>query len=211
MLAGIVPVNRLDEAKTRLLLPKTGPDKRAFILAMIENVVSAAVRSTLDVVYIVSEDVDVLKRSKNLGAEPVKESVRNGPNAAVALANSRARAEGATATLVLFSDLPLIEAADVDGMIDVGMGEGTNVVASPSVRGGTNALWRSPPEVIPTRYGENSFNVHQRECALAGVPFHEFHSDGMRLDVDTVEDYMLLLNMIRARKQPTIITRLLKT
>jgi 2-phospho-L-lactate guanylyltransferase len=209
MLAGIVPFNSLEDAKTRLNMPENGPEKREFVMVMLENVITAALHSMLDSVYLVSRDDGLLARYGPLGVRGVREPGKIGPDAAVALANSRALSEGANATLVLFSDLPILTTHDVDGIISRGLSKDRCVVASPSIRGGTNALWRSPPEIIPTRYGENSFIVHRRESERTGVPFFEFHSEGTSLDVDTYDDFRLLLGKARNSGQNSIIWELL--
>jgi 2-phospho-L-lactate guanylyltransferase len=193
MLAGIIPANRLENAKTRLTLPPSGLKKSDLVKLMLENVISAANESNLDQVYVVSGDDILLGLSRSMGVETITEPGSVGVNGAVALGNSRAISDGARATMVIFSDLPLVQKADIDGIIEIGRSDRGCVVASPSSRGGTNVLWRDPPDIIPTRYGENSFIVHREEAAGAGVPFHSFHSDGTCLDVDMLEDFELLL------------------
>ena len=205
MLAGIIPANRLENAKSRLTLSPSGLKKSDLVTLMLENVISAATGSSLDQVYIVSGDNTLLELSKSMGIETVAEPGSVGVNGAVALANSRAISDGASATLVIFSDLPLIQNEDIDGIVELGKSEKGCVIASPSARGGTNVLWRDPPDVIPTRYGENSFIVHREEAAGAGVPFHAFHSDGTCLDVDVLEDFKLLLKRTGFKGKRTII------
>lgn len=209
MLSGIIPVNSLQDAKTRLYIPGNEPEKREFVLAMLDNVVTAARSSILDSIYLVTRDDVLLTRYEPLEVQGVKEPARLGPDAAVALANSRALSDGARATLVLFSDLPLLTKRDVDGIVSRGLSRESCVVASPSRRGGTNVLWRSPPEIISTRYGENSFIVHRRESERTGVPFFEFHSEGTGLDVDTYDDYRVLLGKAHKSGENSIIWELL--
>ncbi len=193
MLAGIVPSNSIRRAKTRLGVSLSYPTKARFLLTMLRTVLQSALDSDLDATYFVSSDQALMREAASLGALPVPERRPMGADGAVALGNSRALKEGATATLVLFSDLPMVTKEDVNEMISMSRGMSTCVVATPSTRGGTNALLRCPPEVIRTRYGENSFINHGEECRKARVPFFEFRSDRISLDMDTREDLELLL------------------
>lgn len=211
MIAGIVPANSLKNAKTRLHLPwLLAPHKQEIVLAMLNTVIQAMVDSQLDITYVVSSDPFLLKYSKKLGAKPITEPELLGANDAVSLASRRAIDDGAAATLVLFSDVPLVTKEDIDRLIEKGLKVKGCVVASRSTRGGTNALWRKPAGVIASRYGENSFINHRSEAKDAGVPFFDFDCDRISLDVDTLEDLMLVLRKDRTSKRYEFISRLLK-
>lgn len=202
LLAGIVPVNTIREAKTRLK-PRLGCGLRErFVLEMLGNVLAALAKSDLDRTYLVSSDRRLLREGMNLGAIPVDEGARLGPDKAVRIASEEAIRDGANATLVVFSDIPLVTGEDLAALVQMGRGAGRCVIAVCSRRGGTNALWRDPPEVIRSCYGENSFISHRAEAGKAGVPFYEFRSDRISLDIDTPEDMDLLRTRGGSRKYP---------
>ncbi len=181
--------------------------KQELVLTMLRQVLGAMMKSRLDVIYFVSCDSLLIELSESLGAAIVEEPGRLGVNGAVELANATALKDGADATLVVFSDIPLITREDVDGLIREGLRSDRCVVASPSTRGGTNALWRKPPTIVQCRYGENSFITHRLEAQRAGVPFFTYRSDRISLDVDTPEDLMLLLGKAETSEKNPFISR----
>jgi 2-phospho-L-lactate guanylyltransferase len=167
--------------------------------------------SQLDRTYFVSPDARLRGLSERLGAVAIAEPKGLGPNAAVSLASRRAAEDGAAATLVLFSDLPLVRREDVDRLISMATQLGEGAVATRSTRGGTNALWRKPPDVIVHRYGENSFINHETEAREAGVPFLEFRCERISLDMDTPEDLDLLLKREDVPERYAFLSRLGET
>ncbi len=211
MIAGIVPASGLKSAKTRLSHPwLSRSEKLKLVMAMFESAVTSMAGSRLDATYVVSSDPVLLARSAQLGAEPVPEPGKLGIDGAVALATRRAVLEGATAALVLFSDVPLVTIGDVDRLVERAVGLNRCVMATRSKRGGTNALWRMPAEVISTRYGENSFIKHRSEAVAAGVPFFEFRCARMSLDIDTLDDVLLLVRKDRRAGRYAFLSRLLE-
>lgn len=211
MIAGIVPASPLDDAKTRLHVPTlSGVQKRELVLAMLESVLEAMVGSRLDSTYLVSSDPSLLRLSARMGVEAVREPGRLGANGAVDLATKRAVRDGAGASLVVLSDVPLVTSRDIDRLVGRFSRAERCVVAARSSRGGTNALFRIPAEAIPTRYGENSFINHRHEARKAGIPFFEFGCARIALDVDTLEDLRLLVKMDRASKRYPFLSRVLE-
>lgn len=211
MIAGIVPASPLDDAKTRLRVSTLSRvQKRELVLTMLKSVVQAMVGSNLDSTYLVSSDPGLLELSAKMGAVPVREPGMLGANGAVDLGTKMAVQDGAGASLVMFSDVPLVTSRDVDRLLGRASGIGRCVVAVRSNRGGTNALCRIPAEAIATRYGENSFINHRDEARKAGIPFFEFRCTRISLDVDTFEDLRLLAKMDRALKRYPFLSRVLE-
>jgi 2-phospho-L-lactate guanylyltransferase (CobY/MobA/RfbA family) len=52
---------------------------------------------------------------------------------------------------------------------------------------------RTPPDAILSRFGHGSFERHQREAALRGLPCRVLRLPGVALDVDEVEHLEALL------------------
>lgn len=176
---------------------------------MFDQVLKAMTGSRLDITFVVSDDEGLLERAARMGAEPVLEASPSGSGRAVSLGNERALTGGAEASMVAFSDVPLLTSQEVDRILDFAPEGGRYVVACRSRRGGTNVLFRRPPSVIPNRYGKNSFINHRSEAENAGVPFLEYRSEAVSLDVDTVDDLVALIDMERASAEPSPICRLL--
>src|SRR3990167_1187526 len=108
MIAAVVPVKRLDEAKGRLSVLLAPDERRRLALAMLEDVLRALQAvPRIDLVAVVSPDHDALDRASALGAEPLLEgSLVRGVNQALAQAAAALADRGASALLVVAADIP---------------------------------------------------------------------------------------------------------
>ena len=102
----------------------------------------------------------------------------------------RALEAGADAVLLLSSDLPLVTAESVQGLLEATRAiSGPVAVAVPAVgRGGTNALYLRPPDAIALQFGDDSLAKFRHESKAAGVAFVVHQSDAMALDLDEPAD-----------------------
>jgi 2-phospho-L-lactate guanylyltransferase (CobY/MobA/RfbA family) len=125
--------------------------------------------------------------------EAVIERRQEGQNVAAKLGIAHALKGKARAVLILSSDLPLVTAHSVKEMLDVaGRIAPPAVVAAPAIgRGGTNALYMSPPDAISLHFGQDSLEAFRREAEAKGVNFAVHHSEALALDLDEPEDLEL--------------------
>jgi 2-phospho-L-lactate/phosphoenolpyruvate guanylyltransferase len=105
------------------------------------------------------------------------------PGLGRALATADATAAGAAATLVVAADLPLVAAEDLDAVCAAGA-RGPAVVVAPTHDGGTGALLRRPPRLIPTAYGPGSAARHLALARAAGASALVVDRQALALDVD---------------------------
>ena len=67
------------------------------------------------------------------------------------------------------------------------------MVAAPATgRGGTNALYVSPPDAIGLHFGAHSLRKFEREAGGRGVHFELFDSPELALDLDEPSDLAIL-------------------
>jgi len=183
----IVPVKKLEEAKSRLSPLLLNDERKEFCLKMLEDVLTT-VKTTrhIDQTVVVSKDEEAFHAAKSFDAAPLTEG-QPGLNQAVSKAISWCIQRGATSTLVLPADIPLVTPMDLNRILS--LGEKAAVVISPSRSGsGTNALLLTPPNVIPTFYGQHSFQRHIEEASTRAIRFRTLRSPRIALDIDTVED-----------------------
>ncbi len=197
----IVPVKPFARAKTRLAQVLSPDARRVLASAMLLDVIGA-LRAARGVrrIWVVSLDREILAVAGRLGAEPLAEKFDMGLNPALRLATRNAARDGAGRVLIVPSDVPLITAADIDALVVAAarMRLPRSVLAVPSRDGtGTNALLRTPPTVIPPRFGSDSLRRHGREAARRGVPFLLRRAPRMMLDIDTPADLVLLARRAR--------------
>jgi len=184
----IVLVKDLDQAKQRLgdvLDPKA---RRALALRNAERAIRAAVAG--DHRLVVGGSAEVKDLARRLGAEAVIERRQQGQNVAAKLGIARALKSRARAVLILSSDLPRVTLKSVREMLDVaGRLAPPAVVAAPAIgRGGTNALYISPPDAISLHFGEDSLTAFRQEAETKGVNFAVHKSEAIALDLDEPED-----------------------
>ncbi len=183
----VIPVRSFGEGKSRLSGVLTPAEREAFNREMFAHVLAvAATVVPPERVIVISRDAarDLVEAS---GAVFLDEDGHT-LNAALTQAAVHARACGATAVLSLSTDLPSLERADVEAMLDAATDAGC-VIAPDRWGKGTNALCLSPPAAIPYLYGDHSAAAHQKAAEVAGLRVTFVDRPGLARDIDTVEDY----------------------
>jgi len=201
----IIPVKRLENAKSRLSPLLTDDERKQFCLKMLEDILKT-VKSTkrINQTVVVSNDPEVFHVAKNFDTAYLKER-KTGLNEAVSEAIGWCIERGATSVLVLPADIPSVTPADLNRML--ALGEKASMVISPSRSGkGTNALLLTPPNACPTFYGPCSFQRHLEEASKRRISFRRFRSQRIALDIDTVED---LTDFVSANAKETSTYKLL--
>lgn len=190
----IVPVKKLDEAKSRLSPLLADSERELFCLRMLEDVLGAVGSvGRPHRTVVVGADAVVSLIARRLGARFLPET-RPGLNRAVSEATAWCIREGAESALILPADIPLAAPQDLDGILS--LGEEAAVVISPSRGGeGTNALLLTPPDAIPPSYGRRSFQRHAEEASRRGIRLHMFKSLRIALDIDTPRDLTDFLSL----------------
>lgn len=201
----IVPVKKLDEAKSRLSPLLSQNERKQFCLKMLEDVL-ASLKATEGVykTIVVSKAPQVLQVAKNFRVFPFKES-RSGLNQAISETISWCINMEAKIALILPADIPLVSPGDVNQILI--FGRTSSMVISPSREGnGTNALLLNSPRVVSAFYGQDSFQRHVDEASKRGIRFHVYRSPRIRLDVDTITD---LFDFLASKARKTCAYRFL--
>jgi len=189
----IVPVNVLKLSKARLT-PVLSPAERAqFSVAMLADTLEALRKvKRFDRVTVVSADYAVRKIARSHGASWLWEGRRRGLNKAVRLGIRESKHKGASATLIIHADLPLITPREILEFLD--HATGYSVALTPSKDGtGTNALLLHPPEVIRPVFGNHSFQRHLALADRQGVSRRVIRTRGISFDVDEPKDFRQLM------------------
>ena len=186
----LVPVKRLDDAKSRLAGALAPADRRALALAMLGDVLAAVGRSrSAASLSVVTGDPEAAAAAR-LGGATARDDEGRPWNAALmgAIADLP---EGAPVAIVA-GDLPLLEPGDVDALVEAL--DGTAVVVGRAHDGGTNALALGPPGAIAPHFGEPaSAALHARLAREAGYEPVVLDRPGLALDIDTEADLARLL------------------
>ena len=184
-----VPVKSLSRAKTRLSPALTGLERGALTLAMLEDVLDAALSVPGWATWVVSPDEVALEIAAGRGARPIAEAKPPLANA-IRQVESKAKEEGANALAVLPADVPLVT---VDTLHEALRTLGAVVLARSADGSGTSLLLRRPPRAIPARFGPDSFRRHVELAQARGLPVSIVERRELSFDVDRPDDILTLL------------------
>jgi 2-phospho-L-lactate guanylyltransferase len=194
-IVALIPVRSLEGAKSRLGESLDAEERADLVVAFLRRTVEQALAaSKLSGVVVVSEDVDLLRSARTMGAASLHQR-QPGLNPGLDEARTAAGREP-TAILVLPVDLPEIASSAIDAVAEAAelalraAPDRPVVVLVPDRHGtGTNALLIAPPNAIEFRFGTDSRAAHAAAAAAAGASYVET-SGPLAFDVDTPEDLL---------------------
>lgn len=189
-----VPVKDLVNAKQRLI-PILSPAERCDLArAMLEDVLEALTRAQIGTVLVVTRDASVEAVAARHGAGTLAEEANRGHTEAVAHAQRSALAGGARRFLTIPGDVPCVTSGELTALADAPL-EVPGALFVPSLSGfGTNAAVLTPPDAMPLKFGEPSFDNHLVAARAAGLRPVVRRLPGLGLDIDAPEDLVLLLD-----------------
>lgn len=195
MIFAILPVKSPRNAKQRLegYLPPANREMLARLLYR-QTIVALCQASGIDRVLVVTSDTEIAAHARAMGALVMEEREQCSHSASADAACQRAMELGSRTALLVPIDVPLVAPSDFESLAAAGASNGRGVVIVPSADGtGTNALARTPPDVIPSCFGPGSFRAHLEEARSRGVPAEVLRLPGLMFDIDTPEDVAELL------------------
>jgi len=183
----LVPVKNLANAKQRLSPVLTPEERFALAQAMCEDVLQALARwQSRSAVGVVTSDSFARELAAQLRFEVIPDN-NSGETNAIEMATAVCRERGASHTLVVPADIPLIDGAELQKIVDNAPPRGALLVPDAAGRG-TNAAWRSPGDLFPLRFGNDSFLPHLAAAKAADLPCVVLELPGIARDVDRPED-----------------------
>jgi 2-phospho-L-lactate/phosphoenolpyruvate guanylyltransferase len=100
----------------------------------------------------------------------------------------RAKEMGASTAMLVPIDVPTAVPADFTRLA-ASVSARPGLIVVPSADGaGTNALVRTPPDCIQSRFGPGSFRAHCEQAIASGLAFDVLRLPGLMFDIDTPED-----------------------
>tara|TARA_Y100000815_G_C13246285_1_gene463728 strand:- start:257 stop:892 length:636 start_codon:yes stop_codon:yes gene_type:complete len=187
--ACIIPVNKLNNIKSRLSNFFNIEQRIELNIEMLKDVLLAVKYSkNIDETYIITPDKNVINIIKKFKCRYLLEEKKVGVNIAVQKAISKSITEGATAAIILPSDIPLISSHEIDKIIDYGKDRDTVIITPAKRFDGTNSLFLHPPKIINTYYDQNSFTSHYNEAVKKNSKCNVLLSKNIMLDLDSISD-----------------------
>jgi 2-phospho-L-lactate guanylyltransferase len=150
--------------------------------------------SRLDGILVVSTDQGILDEATGAGVAVLAESTQQGHSASAERGVEEAVRRGADAVLLAPIDVPLATAEEYERLLDTaGRSSGSRVLIVPSEDGtGTNALVRSPPVIIQSCFGPDSFRIHSERARAQAAEVIVERPPGLVFDLDTPADLAVL-------------------
>jgi 2-phospho-L-lactate/phosphoenolpyruvate guanylyltransferase len=140
-----------------------------------------------DAVAVATSDDAIASEATRAGALVFEETVQRSHSDSADAAARRAAGLGATTIALLPIDLPLVRPEEIESIITPPL-EGLVIV--PSRDGtGTNALVRTPPGTIESRFGPGSLKAHLQQAIDKQLTTRVLWPAGIVFDLDTPEDW----------------------
>ena len=193
-LCAVVPVKELDRAKERLALVLPPERRRALMLAMLEDVLTAlAAASGLGRLAVVTVDVEARRLATRYGARILELGARDGHTGAVTAMARILAAEGHD-MLTVPGDIPRVTAAEIAAVVEARKPAPSLTIVPARDELGSNAMLCSPPLVMPFRFGDNSYFPHLATARSLGIEPTIVQLPGIGLDIDQPEDVEAFLS-----------------
>ena len=190
----LLPVKDLPNAKQRLAPVLSADERRLLTRTMLRDVGSALSACRLaDRIVVVGRDPWILQFASERKWDVIAEAEQTSESESVDRASLLLRQQGASLVLRLPGDIPLVRAADIDSLLDIPLGLRSALLVPSRDGTGTNALLRVPPDIFPSRFGRNSFQLHHDEAHRAGATLDIVHNPRISLDLDELSDLVLFL------------------
>lgn len=194
----IIPVKPLHTSKMRLAHLLTAVQRAELIAGFLAGTL-AALRQTpgLGGTLVVTSDARVQALARQHGAHILPESAPQGLNVAVRHGVDAAARAGASAVLILPTDLPFVTTQNVQQLLALlpeqrnGQGNGRWLMAicGDVAQQGTNALLLSPPTPFDFHYGPGSYHLHLQEARRHNRTIYTPAIPGLQFDLDTEADW----------------------
>jgi 2-phospho-L-lactate guanylyltransferase len=186
-----VPARDFATAKRRLAPVLTPSERLALARAMLEDVLSEVCQASVELIYVVTGDLEVAAAVRSFPVSVLHEPSPTGHSEAVALAQIEAR--GADVFVTVPADVPCITAREVQTLLAAAGGERAAVFV-PSVSGyGTNAVLLKPPGLMSLKFGEPSFENHLTAARRHELTPVVLSLPGVALDIDGPDDLRALV------------------
>ncbi len=188
----LVPIKNLEGAKQRLSPVLDANERRVLAAAMMEDVLETlASWHARPPVAVVTSDAVAIALAHRYGFEIIAEPDNRSETDAIAVATRVVAERGWT--LVIPADIPLVEAAELQSIVEAAPAVAGSVLVPSADGRGTNAVLRRPAALFPLRFGDDSFAPHRRAAEATGTAVVVLELPGIALDVDRPADLAELL------------------
>jgi len=202
----LIPVKNLSTAKQRLasLLSQAVRTElaRAMLLDVLESIARAPSLATE--VALVTSDPYAIDLAKGFDFQTIPDTANTSETDAIEMATQVCESRGVESTLVIPADIQLIEATELERILDAAPEQGSVLVPAADGRG-TNAVFRRPAALFPLRFGNDSFTPHLAAARATGNPCTVLSLSTIALDIDNPSDLRALAQAPGERRSQRLV------
>jgi coenzyme F420-0:L-glutamate ligase/coenzyme F420-1:gamma-L-glutamate ligase len=165
-------------------------------MAMLEDVLAAVmpvVGEWVDAVYVTTSDLEAAAIARARGAMVLLEEEQQSESYSVDAASGMLAEQGVQALLTIPADVPAIHTGDITAVLLEAASDRAVVMVPSHDEKGTNAIWRRPPQAIPSQFGFDSFRKHLTEAEARGLRYRILRLPRLAVDIDQPEDLAAFL------------------
>jgi 2-phospho-L-lactate guanylyltransferase len=192
LIFAILPVKSPQNAKQRLTGFLAVEQRETLARLLFRQTLAALCQAQgIDRVVVATSDVAIAEHARQSGVLVFEETEQVSHSVSADAACLRAMEMGASTVLLVPIDVPTVTPAD---FTQLAASARPGLIVVPSSDGtGTNALVRTPPNCIESRFGPGSFRAHLEQALSKGLPADVLRLPGLMFDIDTPEDVAELL------------------
>jgi 2-phospho-L-lactate/phosphoenolpyruvate guanylyltransferase len=184
----LIPVKDQTNAKERLAKILVPAERRALAQAMLQDVLDAVMEAASPAtISLVTHDAYAEELAEKFGLGVIDDGDAASETDAIEKATADCVRREAAWTLVIPADAPLVTPEEIVRIFKSAPEKGS-VLVTDHGRKGSNAVYRSPGNLFPLKFGDYSYAPHLRAAQQTGLPVQQLMLPGIALDVDRPDD-----------------------
>jgi 2-phospho-L-lactate/phosphoenolpyruvate guanylyltransferase len=201
----LVPIKDLRHAKQRLASVLGQAERTALAQAMIRDVLETlASWKERPAVGVVTSDQYAAQLALQFEFRVIRDFQNNSETDAIEMATRVCLEHSESNVLVIPGDIPLITVSELRAILEFAPARGSVLVPASDGRG-TNAAYKSPADLFPLRFGNDSFKPHLAAARATGHPCVILSLPGIALDIDNPEDLQTLSTTAGSTHSQTLV------
>ena len=183
----IIPIKLFSKAKTRLQL--STENTKILCQVLLEEVLETISQSShIDKILLVSKEDEAFQIGKKFDCVEIFDETESGVNNAVMLADSWISASSFTRSVIFPQDIPFMTTHDIDTLFNFCIPENSVILVPSRHFDGTNALIRTPSDIMDTRYDEGSYRPQFDSAMIKTSNYSLALIQRIMLDIDSRDD-----------------------
>lgn len=193
----VIPVKDLDSCKSRLAHALPDHARPALMGALLADLLDMLKTCAgISGVAVVTRCPRAAQLASAHNADVMTLEADRCLNSGVTAAIAELAARHIPEAMILHADLPLVNAPDIDALVQAHHDNGAAVTLVPdNQENGTNAILLSLPTSMQFFYGQHSYSKHLDFCHQHDITAQTVHNERIGCDIDLWQDFAPLLSL----------------